>query len=430
MESRLSQKQVQEVQANRSSPTYLCPSCSAAKRLKDHGVLLGVHLGAGVLGLILVCINRNLAPGWLLLNAFLFQLSIVLTILPHELGHAMMARALDFEVFDIIIGFGRKLWEGTIAGFPITVNSIPAGGLARTSPKERRHVRRKFFTIIAAGPLVNLLFAAVILVFVDRQKLFNIEYILDQASFRLLPATAFFYTNLIVLMINLLPFTHHFAVGPLSSDGKLLLTIPFWSETRVQELHLGWFLMKSAKGHQTSKTETANAFFDKAATLYPNHPHVRNGMGVRLLGEGKFAEARACFIDLMNGETAKPISRAMFMNNVAYADLMLADPALLDEADQYSQEAMTWLASSAPIKGTRGAVLLQLGRLDQSLPLLLASYAGQGDWAKAENACWLAILYTRQQNSAEAQRYLADAKRLNPRCGLIGRAEQELNKTA
>ena len=190
---------------------------------------------------------------------------------------------------------------------------------------------------------------------------------------------------------------------------------------------MGWFLMKSAREHQTSNTETANTWFDKAAALYPNNPHVRNGVGVRLLGEGKAAEARECFVDLLKDETAKPILRAVYMNNVAYANLLLGDPALLEEADQYSQEAMTWLASSAPVKSTRGAVLIQLGRLDEALPLVLDGYAQQPPWAKAENACWLAILNARKQNPTEAEKYLAEAKSLNPKCMLLERAEREVN---
>lgn len=425
MESRLSQKQAQEVQANRLPPKYLCPSCKAAKHLQDQGAALAIFAGVGVVGLVLVCINRDFPPGWWFLNLFLFQLAIVITIVPHELGHALMARWLGFEVFEVIIGFGRKLWEGKIAGFPIIVNSIPAGGLARTSPKDTRHVRRRFFAIIAAGPFVNFVFVAVILTCADRQHLFDIE---QQASLRLLPVTAFFYANLLVLLVNLWPYTHKFAVGPLPSDGKLLLTIPFWSEARVQETHLGWFLTNSAKNNQTSQTATANAWLDKAAALYHNNPHIQNGLGIRFLAEGKPAEARACFLNLLKDETAKPVVRAMFMNNVAYADLLIDDPRLLDEADRHSQEAMTWLGQSPPVKGTRGVVLLQLGRLDEALPLLLDAYAQQADWYKAENACWLAILQGRKQNAAEAQKYLAEAKKLNPKCVLLDRAERELNR--
>jgi Flp pilus assembly protein TadD len=266
----------------------------------------------------------------------------------------------------------------------------------------------------------------VIVAFSSRQELFDIENVIDLSAQKLIPLTTFFYANLLVLLVNLWPHTHHLATGPVQSDGKLLLTIPFWSEARVQESHLGWFLMRSARGSHTSTSETANPWFDKAAALYPDNPHVRNGLATRLLGEGKAAEARACFVELLKDETAKPLVRAVYMNNIAYADLLLDDPALLAEADRYSQEAMTWMANSAPVKGTRGAVLIQLGRLDEALPLLLAGYAQQAAWSRAESACWLAILNARKQNRSDAENYLAQARSLNPKCVLLARAEREL----
>src|SRR5436305_9253946 len=131
MESRLSDKLAQANQTDTFSVRYLCPSCASAKRLKDQTVVMAIYAGVSVAGLVLICIDRELAPGWLLLNLFVFQLSLVLTIVPHELGHALMARAVGLEVFDVIIGFGRKLWTGTVAGIPITVNCVPVGGLTR-----------------------------------------------------------------------------------------------------------------------------------------------------------------------------------------------------------------------------------------------------------------------------------------------------------
>src|SRR4051812_45332135 len=97
--SRISEKQALEAQKDSFSITYLCPSCAAAKRLNDQRMVLIIFAAFGLIGLVLLSVDRTLAPGWQSLNIFFFELCVVLTILPHELGHAFMARAVGFEVF-------------------------------------------------------------------------------------------------------------------------------------------------------------------------------------------------------------------------------------------------------------------------------------------------------------------------------------------
>src|SRR5256885_1100857 len=51
-----------------------------------------------------------------------------LMVVPHELGHALMARALGDKQIRIIVGFGRPVFSVNFLGFPWLLNLIPFGG--------------------------------------------------------------------------------------------------------------------------------------------------------------------------------------------------------------------------------------------------------------------------------------------------------------
>ncbi len=89
-------------------------------------------------------------------------------VLIHELGHFLAARAVGIPIDEFGIGFPPRLvtlftWKGT----RFTLNAIPFGGFVRprmgASPDEPDALRaappRHQLLVLAAGPLVNLLFA-------------------------------------------------------------------------------------------------------------------------------------------------------------------------------------------------------------------------------------------------------------------------------
>jgi hypothetical protein len=76
------------------------------------------------------------------------------------------------------------------------------------------------------------------------------------------------------------------------------------------------------------------------------------------------------------------------------------------------------------VKGTRGTVLVALGRFDAGIELLLDSMS-RADLAnhKAQNACLLAEAEARRGNLETAWHYLGEARKLDPKCVLLKRAE-------
>jgi predicted Zn-dependent protease len=111
-------------------------------------------------------------------------------------------------------------------------------------------------------------------------------------------------------------------------------------------------------------------------------------------------------------------------NDLAWADVMQDDPALLEEADRMSALAFDRREPGERlVHRTRGAVLLARGRLDEAQELLTYTFENDPKRYKAVTACLLTMVHARKAERGEAQRWLGEAREWNPECHLLARAE-------
>jgi hypothetical protein len=80
----------------------------------------------------------------------------------HEAGHALVSRALGWQVCRIVIGYGRVLLKLRWGGVPIEVRALPLGGHVVPAPKRLRAPRLENALIYAAGPGAELLVVGVL----------------------------------------------------------------------------------------------------------------------------------------------------------------------------------------------------------------------------------------------------------------------------
>lgn len=89
------------------------------------------------------------------------------------------------------------------------------------------------------------------------------------------------------------------------------------------------------------------------------------------MARAEYQDSRETFLQLFETEDARePGRHYILLNNVAYLNILLSDPSLLPEADQFSAEAFKHLPWVPPIMGRRGTVLVELGQLDEGSALL------------------------------------------------------------
>jgi regulator of sigma E protease len=113
----------------------------------------------------------------ILWNILSFVVALGILVAVHEWGHFYVARRCGVKVLRFSIGFGKVLWRRTDKhGTEFAIAAIPLGGYVKMLdervedvPSElqeqsfnRKSVKQRF-AIVAAGPIVNFLFAIVVL---------------------------------------------------------------------------------------------------------------------------------------------------------------------------------------------------------------------------------------------------------------------------
>lgn len=105
-----------------------------------------------------------------------FLLAIAILVFVHEMGHFLAARSCGVQVIRFSIGFGKEVlkWRQPGTGTEWVVALVPLGGYVRMEDAsfDSKSLRARAW-IVFAGPLANLIFAAVAYSFlfsVDRQE--------------------------------------------------------------------------------------------------------------------------------------------------------------------------------------------------------------------------------------------------------------------
>ena len=309
---------------------------------------------------------------------------------------------------------------GRFLGIPAEFKAVPAGGLAIALPTSKRFFRLKQFGFVFAGPFINFLFVAMVYPFVS-DDLWSFSALGDGLA----PGLAFFYANLLVLVYNLWPHKVSTSHGMMSSDGKLLLQTVRIKPDEIETALAADSFTKLPK-RSNARIQSARNAVNEGLRRHPDNFHLLSWLGVLLLRSHSFAEARSVYLKILPESEKQPANHALILNNIAYADALLDRADLLAEADSYSEKAMAVLAWHPSIKGTRGTVLVQFGRVEEGIELLKAALAGHDVVQnKAENACILAMTEAKRGNDSASRQYLEEARRWIPdSCTFLERASR------
>lgn len=409
---------VKEHNAFRLSRRTVCPACWVRRGNARQSWFLLALSAAGVFGYVFDLIAPEEFVGGFLLNLFFIGLFLILSILPHELGHAMVARALGWRVYQIVIGVGNPIFKRRWSGILFDIRAIPLSGATWMLPKDTRWYRAKRFLAVLAGPAVNAVMALAV-VFIWQGNLSHFDFDALPVGARL-----FLWANAWVALANLWP--HEPKTGfALPSDGKQLLQLLSFRKKDMEQIQAMRFALEAMLCRENGDLAGARVSCDKGLALYPENPNLLNLSGINHLDEQKYEQAREVFLKLLAKENQPTGTRFLFMNNLAYADALSENPALISEADAYSKDAFTALPWVSAVVGTRGTVLVVLGNYEEGIELLKKSMEdAESPRNKAENACHMAIALARTGNCEEAQKYLELARQLDAKCTLLARAER------
>ena len=136
--------------------------------------------------------------------------------------------------------------------------------------------------------------------------------------------------------------------------------------------------------------EVAAPLAEAVLARFPEHRLASSWMGSVRHRQGRHREAVAYWHQAL-AKATRPQQVALLKNNIAFAEAVTGDPESYAEADAFSAAALAALPEVVIFAGTRGAVLVRLGRAAEALPLLRRAAAeGAPPRAQAYNRASLA----------------------------------------
>ncbi len=308
---------------------------------------------------------------WAIVNIALYPLILIISIVLHEAGHAVVARAVGLQVPRVQIGIGRPVARRQWGQTMVVLNAFPLMGLTYLGAQSLKGLKGRLWVSIAAGPAVTLAIIASTLAWREGLHVGDIAlpYAAVASRFSLRELVGF--SNLWMLVLNLVPLPLFRSRGIQRNDGGQLFKVPFLSVPQLEVYRVVTVLLDVQESSE-------------------------RGWAAR--------------------------------NNLAWVDYRLREDEFRDEADAHS-EAVFRLYKNVPwAMGTRGAVLSWLGRDKEALPLLKRAYSANSELSmRALNAAGLAIVLANLGRTREAGQWLDRARTNHAICPLLVEARAAIS---
>jgi tetratricopeptide (TPR) repeat protein len=393
----------------------LCPACFGEEARRSGSASLIIAAFAVTLAIATTAALRGASnAGWVLVNFALLAVILWLITMVHEAGHAIAARLMGLDVYRIVLGLGRPLGTVVIAGVPVDMNVVPTGGLTYADIRDEPRARLKRIVIIAAGPLVDatILWAAI--------RFGSDAAVVEQFTGGPAPMRMLILACAGSLLGNVLPLRALAHPSATANDGAqlahLLLMRPFPAGEleRLSAIQRAQFLVDHAQNTD------AEAFTRSALDRYPRDRYLLVALSAALLNQHRWREGRDMLLEVLQQPDLEKRVQAVVSNNLAWADLHLSDPALIDEARAHAATAHGLLPWQAFVASTYGCVEALHGDPEAALAALRRSIAAQRrKRTRASALSAMAVAYARRGNHQESQEALARAAAVDSNCPLL-----------
>ncbi len=402
------------------------PFCAACFVDKDNAVLNVIFWSfpcLGFIGLLLIVAYPRLAIGTWSLNISFWMAAFLASTILHELGHAVAGTLAGFRIFRLEIGMGLTISEFKWAGFRWRFQTIPFGGRVYGVPKKLDGYRLNRSLFILGGPAVNLILALISCIFLWLDEVLKSTR-LDGFE----PIKVLVLSNCVLLTFSLWPHRFNSAQGKIANDALLLWQTWRQDTSKITATLPYLYLLESDECLRERKFGEAQKWLAEGLRAFPDNHWLKLSAATTLIFEEKLDQARDALRALVTEFEANNNLFPTLLNNIAYVDALLGRPELLSEADDYSQRALESSPTIIYFKGTRGIVLVELGRSDEGVPLLEEALRKIPEKAgKAIDACYLGIAADRRGKTSESAAYFSMARKLDPRCPLLSREKQPVN---
>jgi len=349
------------------STELLCPRCAGDFTRRRSHLRLLIWLALFIGAVALAIHDKSDGAARVVANLLFIYPLLHVAVIPHEVGHALAAWLVGFEVISIQIGHGTPLWSATVAGIEISHGSVPLGGQVQFGTKSTRWWRTRDVFVSFAGPAANLACLWAAIHFASDEKI--------DAS--ILPGLyilpGWIIANLMVALANLLPARDRKTGIP--SDGLAIWTRlwnPITDETR-NHLRVSAPLLKSLQFLLRSKYESAQRHARRAHDLDPTLPATQLTMAVTLFYQGNITEAEAYLQGLLKSEDPRartPEFRASLSSQLALINILSPDPTRWPVARELAAAAYHELPWDNGVALVHGACVALTDGIERGIKVL------------------------------------------------------------
>lgn len=322
----------------------------------------------------------------------------------HELGHAVVAKALRFHIVSFRVGTGPVLAKFSIGSTAVDLRWFPMGGLVRVAPIGPRRLRARLVCVHLAGVGAVVGCAAlVVLVASPALGLAAVIVALTQVG-------------------NLVPHTISMETQKLPNDAlkvcRELFRPSVYMPPQVHVAVLNQF-------REETRRRDWNACRATAADMRRRFPDDNAGLILESMANSQLGEPLGLDLEAaVRLWTPEPVPYlrgmlALLTNEVVYYDL-LDRRTPPDPVVDVMRRAHGALPNQAMITDTLAWVLIESGAVDEGLEL--SASIDETQFADAPRAAVLAVRAigcTKAGRPDDAERLRVDAVSLDPECPLI-----------
>ena len=139
-----------------------------------------------------------------------FIVTISLVVIVHELGHFAVAKIFKVSIEKFSVGFGKILYKKQIGLTEFSLRIIPLGGFVKFYDKAKSKDLNLFESIslfkrsliVLAGPLINFIFAFLLLLFLNQGEQYNVLPKITAVKTKSIAAEVGFQKDDVIISIN------------------------------------------------------------------------------------------------------------------------------------------------------------------------------------------------------------------------------------
>lgn len=337
----------------------------------------------------------------------LYVLGFFFASVAHEGGHLLCARVCSIPIGRTVIGCGPLLMRGRVGKMQLELRVLPVGGLVIPAALPNFHNRGLMALFFAGGVLGNVTaIGAIVLLHVVGAAPTLLH---DPMGIALVaPQIGILVgTQVLLIIVSLFPHWGSIKGTPIASDGLQLLRV--LSGTFPYAILLEQYRRGATR---PSTTPASSRIAYQLARLD------------RLIRE----DARRDFCAALRRELAEgglSAEEEMLVLDALVTDgLIFADPLLRPELDQWSLRTLQLGPEIRTLVGSRGAVLVELGRYQEGKHLLetVAFADGAAPFDALMSRIFLARAEHALGNAAAASDLMIQARSATARLGAFGPA--------